>query len=295
MKLGLGTVQFGQDYGVANRRGQVSRREVDGILGLAAKAGLRVIDTAPAYGDSETVLGAALGAGHGFNIVTKTPPFAEDIVAGRAAVALTGAFERSLERLRQSGVFGLLAHRPENILADGGDRIAEAMEGLRERGLARKIGISAYHGEEIDAIYSRYDFNLVQIPINVLDQRMLSGGRLARLKQRGVEIHARSAFLQGLLLMKPSETPAYFAPYRAQLARFQAMAKEHDLSPLAAALGFVAAIPEVDVVVCGIDTVAQLRDLLEALSEGVTRPLPEFRNLASSDEALVNPSRWRLQ
>ena len=75
MKLGLGTVQFGMNYGMSNLRGRTPPAEVDHILRLAADNGVQVLDTAAVYGDSEVVLGKLLAPDHDFRIVTKIPGF----------------------------------------------------------------------------------------------------------------------------------------------------------------------------------------------------------------------------
>ena len=75
VRLGLGSAQFGLDYGVTNLRGQTTPADVAELLRIAGHAGVRVIDTAPAYGSSEETIGACLPSEHHFRIVTKTPVF----------------------------------------------------------------------------------------------------------------------------------------------------------------------------------------------------------------------------
>src|SRR5262249_17350751 len=159
----------------------------------------RFIDTAPLYGGSEESLGRALRAGDAFAIVTKTPWFGPGGVPANAE-ALTSAFQASLDRLRQERVYGLLVHRASDLLGPEGDDLFEAMRRLKQLGRVAKIGVSIYDARELEGVLARHQPDLVQLPLNVLDQRLLAGGQITRLKSAGVEIHARSAFLQGLLL-----------------------------------------------------------------------------------------------
>ena len=157
MNLGLGTVQFGFDYGVSNRDGRTPHDELARILAFAGRKGVRLIDTAALYGDSETVLGAVLASGHAFRIVTKTLQFRDVRALPRAeAAALRDAFERSLASLRQDRLYGLLIH--DGGSAETGRRIAlwSAMDALRREELVEKIGVSVYSAADIDAVLGRF-------------------------------------------------------------------------------------------------------------------------------------------
>lgn len=292
MQLGLGTVQFGLDYGVSNRQGRTPEPEVRRILELAAAAGVRVLDTAAAYGESEAVLGRCLPAESSFRIVTKTVPLREARGTAEAPRLVHEGFARSLERLGLAAVDGLLAHHAADLLAPGGDGIFAVLDGLRGQGLARKIGLSVYEGAHIDAALDRYDFDLIQVPANVLDQRLVSGGQLGRLRERGVEVHVRSVFLQGLLLLDPASAPAYFAPVRHRLAAWRAALDERGLTPAQGALAFARSLAA-DVVLVGVENAAQMAanisDFTAAGSAGL-----DFAPFAIDDETFVNPAKWEL-
>src|SRR5437667_1392801 len=113
MRLGLGSAQFGFDYGISNQSGRPSEREVAAILALAAKIGVEVIDTAAAYGESEDVLGRVLWPGHPFHVITKTVPIRSERILKADITSVRTSFLRSLERLRLDRVYGLLVHHSE--------------------------------------------------------------------------------------------------------------------------------------------------------------------------------------
>jgi aryl-alcohol dehydrogenase-like predicted oxidoreductase len=281
------------DYGVSNRDGQTPPDEVARILALARAHGLTVIDTAPAYGDSEAVLGSALGEpaadAYPWAVVTKTPGLGEAPL-GRAAAAVEDGLRASLRRLRRERLYGLLAHRAQDLLAPGGERVHAALADLREQGLVQKIGVSVYDAPQLEAVLQRYSVDLVQLPLSVFDQRLLRSGHLAALQQRGIEVHVRSAFLQGALLMEPSALPPHLAALAPGLARFRRLAEGLDASPAQAALAWVNAIDEVDAVIVGVNSAAQLAELLPF--ERVRVEAAEFAPFAVADENLVNPARW---
>lgn len=286
-KLGLGTVQFGLDYGVANSGGKTSRDQVRHILEAASLAGVRIIDTASMYGESEAVLGASWPSEHHFQVVTKTPR----LVAADAADLLTRTMFQSLERLKLDAVYGLLVHNAADLLTDNGSLLVETMLRLKEQGVVKKTGVSVYNGQQIDALLKKFTPDLIQLPMNVLDQRLLGSGHLTRLKQLGVEIHVRSAFLQGLLLMEPDSIHPYFEQIRGHLRDYRRFLDEQGLSPIQAALGFVARLEEVDIVLCGVDSLRHFEEIIASPDIGSRA---DFGRFAINEEAMIDPSQWRL-
>lgn len=292
MKLGLGTVQFGMEYGVTNRDGQVSSGEAGRILALAAGAGVRVLDTAPSYGDSEEVLGRLLPQDHHFQVVTKTPHFSRNLSADEVAEKLSDAFESSLERLRQKKVYGLLVHGPEDLLQPFGNGLFAEMKRLQRMGQVEKVGASVYNADQIDGILAAFDIDLIQLPLNVLDQRLIASGHLRKLKERGVEIHVRSVFLQGVLLAKPDSLPRHFDSIKDKLGQYHDMVGAHQMTPVQAALAFANNQEEVDVVLCGVTTREHLSQILEETTTPVSNDI--FADFAIHDPAMLNPARWEL-
>lgn len=287
-RLALGTVQFGLDYGVANRQGQIPIEEIKRILTVAQAAGMNTLDTAIAYGDSEARLGQAGTAD--WRVVTKLPglPLNEtDIgnwVDNQAAASLT--------RLGTDHLDALLLHRSADLLGPSGSTLFAALQGLKSRGITKKIGVSVYGPDELDLICPRFAVDVVQIPFNLLDRRLTTSGSQKRLNELGVEIHARSVFLQGLLLMTPESRPSYFSRWQPLWARWHQWLADTGIPPLAACLSFALAESGIARVIVGVDSLAQLQGILGAAA-GPLPPLPI--DLRCDDPELINPSRWQLQ
>ena len=167
MRLALGTVQFGMPYGIANKSGQVPRCEVKAILQQAAVNGIDTLDTAIAYGESETCLGK-VGV-RDFKIVTKLPAVPEGF--SDVAVWVKEQVNASLLRLGVNSVYGLLLHHPEQLLKSEGALIYQALQALKEDGLVQKVGVSIYAPSELEMLNTRYHFDLVQAPFNLIDRR----------------------------------------------------------------------------------------------------------------------------
>jgi aryl-alcohol dehydrogenase-like predicted oxidoreductase len=183
-------VQFGLPYGIANQLGQVSRNEAKAMLKIASAIGIDTLDTAITYGESEACLGT-VGIGD-FKVVTKLPaiPYGCLDIGGWVKQQV----EASLSRLRVRNVYGLLLHRSEDLLGSNGRALYQALESLKDKGLVNKIGISIYSPDQLELLTTNIRFDLVQTPFNLLDRRLLSSGWMQKLKDRGFEIHTRSAF-----------------------------------------------------------------------------------------------------
>lgn len=290
-RLGLGTVQFGLDYGISNRSGRPGTEEVGIILTEAATAGLEVLDTAPVYGDAENRIGMALPAEAHFRIVTKTMPVNATEITADDAQRLLDDVERSRRRLRCDRLYGLMAHRSADLFKPGGQRLIEAMEMARDRGWVERIGASMYDADDVDALLRLWTPSLVQLPINALDQRLCRSGHLVQLSKLGVEIHARSVFLQGLLLMEPEQTPPFFAPIRPALTALRNGWHDAGLSSVEGALAHVLAIPQVETVVVGATKSTELRETIAAARVAMTRH-PTVSPTSDVAACYLNPALW---
>jgi aryl-alcohol dehydrogenase-like predicted oxidoreductase len=285
-KLGLGTVQWGQAYGIANAEG---RRPNDGeigvMLGRAHAAGIDLLDTAQVYGEAETVIGRHAGDLDGWRIVTKAAPvMGED---GAVEAGLT----QSLGRLQCAEVYGLLLHRQDDLTTAQGPAIWSALQRLKSQGLVAKIGVSVYDPEQLERIVDQYEVDLVQLPFNLYDQRFLRAGWFDRLQRAGVEVHARSAFLQGLLLMTPETMPAQFAAWFDHHRRLYRAIDTLGVSALASSLRFCLQQPGIDRVIVGCETPGQLDGILQAAAAS-SASLPNPESFALDDGAMIDPRRW---
>lgn len=285
MKLALGTVQFGLPYGLAGNGSAVEFEECVAIIREARVSGVDTIDTAIAYGKSEDVLGR-IGV-DGLNVVTKLPLFPPE--ESNVSDWVTSQIHTSLKRLNANKLYGVLLHRPMQLLDCHGSELYRALRKLKETGLVSKIGISIYDTSELDALCDKYSFDIVQAPYNILDRRLVITGWADKLKSRGVEIHARSIFLQGLLLMPENGRPPAFDRWSSIWKTFDQWLLRVGLSPTEACSRFVNMTDEIDRVVVGVDTVIQLKEIIKGI-KGSLCELPEFEDII--DQRLLNPGEW---
>ncbi|KAF2519779.1 aldo/keto reductase [Flavobacterium salilacus subsp. salilacus] len=273
-KLGLGTVQFGINYGISNNEGITPEEEIRNILSYAWSAGVNTIDTASAYGISEEVLGRNIK--NNFRIVTK-------FSLSESSLNIKDEFERSLQRLNVDRIYGFLAHRPLNVTDN--PSIWDNLKQMKSEGLIEKIGFSFNTTEEAETVMKAGLWpDLVQVPFNYLDNRFVK--IMQELKSRGCEVHVRSAFLQGLFFSDINNLDPYFndiIPLLNQLKEYK------DKGVLAGMLlKYCLEKDFIDKVIIGVNTLQQLKDNLESLN--VAETLPNL-NYNITQEILI-PSNW---
>ena len=288
-KLALGSANFGLDYGIANNSGKISERELSDILTFAQEARIKVVDTAQAYGDSEARIGSLCDDSQ-FKFVTK---IGAEVASGSRDQNMESSVKRSCRRLNQSQLYAVMLHRPEVLLGNQGGEIVKKLQMFKEQGIISKVGISVYSPEILTAISRIFKFDIVQVPFNVFDQKILSSGWSDKLKSNGVEIHTRSVFLQGLLLIEQERLPDYFKKYwPSQFATWYRFLNYNGVDALEVALKCALNQDWIDKVVVGVDSVSQLKALVEIEKSSGQLYFP---SLSSDDPNLVNPSKWCLK
>jgi len=280
VKIALGTVQFGLDYGISNTSGQLSFEEAGKILKLAKESAIDTLDTAPGYGNSEKVLGN-IGV-NDFQVVTKTAPLQLGVDN------VLQSFHQSLKDLNMTSVDGLLVHNMDDTKDKKFDSLYKELDQLKQDKLINKIGFSTYAPDQVDFLLDNFDFDLIQVPLNVFDARLIDGRQLQALKNKKIEIHARSIFLQGLLL-NFEQLDGYFSKWTNQFNSYQEMVKDSGLSLLEYALNFVLNVEEIDKVLVGVNSKNQLVEIIKAIKE--TDAL-EMHSI--NDINLLNLSLWKV-
>ena len=286
MNLALGTIQFGLDYGISNSTGRTPLEEVEHILISARGQGIDTLDTAVAYGDSETVLGY-IGVSD-WRVVSKVPAFQKSGMSGKEWVR--HHLSESLERLRVRQLDGLLLHSAADLLGEEGQQIAAGLREAKAEGLVGKVGYSIYSPQPLKELVQIMPPDLIQAPFNVFDQRLVRSGWLNKLLGMGVEVHTRSVFMQGLLLMTPETRPQAFNKWNDLLGRWDTTVGEQSEQALALCLGFVKRHLGISRVVLGVESLKQLDQLMKMWDQAV---LFDADGFACDDPQLVEPSNWK--
>jgi len=287
-ELCLGTVQFGLPYGITNASGQVADDEVRLILRVATASGIELFDTAQAYGSSESVLGRCWLSESPRRLISKLSPDASPESWERR-------FQRSLERLHVSTLDGFLLHRASALSESDGDQLIDWLESLLARGLVKRIGVSIYDASELDKL-PLDRLQLIQLPLSLYDQRLLQDGTVSQLKSLGIAIHARSVFLQGLLLQTPESWPAFLSKeFRVHHAECMGQLRQHGLSLLDAAIGFARQCHYLEAVLVGVLSAEELGQILQAWQSIWHVEVSQMSNLAWGNTADLDPRCWPVR
>lgn len=286
-RIVLGTAQFGEDYGAANRSGKVAKADAFEILQFAGSKGMQNLDTASAYGDSENVIGEFLRENGGeFDIISKIPRIAE-YKAGEIRKLING----SLSNLRQTQLYGYLIHRFDDYLEN--NSLWEEMQSLKSENLIKKIGFSLYSPNELETLFDqKVDFDILQIPYSVFDRRFEKYFDI--LKSKNIEIHARSIFLQGLAFLDPDNLEGVLIKAETSLRALQKLSIQNNVPVNALCLNFVLMNPLVDKVLIGVDGLSQLKDNIKNLEDmiHVKEIYIQLKKLNIEDEEVLLPYRW---
>lgn len=276
-ELVLGTAQFGAGYGVTNGARRLADDEVEGIVSRAVEAGISTFDTAPDYDDAQDRLGAIPGERR---YISKFR-LSDDLPSA------TGLYSDSLARLGVTRLRGLLAHRMADLRDERWPAALELLREAREGNRVQRVGVSIYDQDDLELALLRFpDLDILQLPGSILDRRLIQHSSIERLRGHGVEIHVRSAFLQGLILASPNSLPAHFAELRPALEELSEAAGNSSVLELA--LGYLRDCGHVDAVVVGAASAPELEQIVAAWSSRVTAPALSMR----VPEHVLDPRRW---
>ena len=281
-KLVLGTVQFGVNYGINNTTGQVPLNEVVEILKIAAKSGIKTLDTSSGYGESEMVLGKAMQeSGTHFQLVSKYPS---------STVGVKETFGESLKKLGIDAIYGYMVHHFD--FYQQYPDIYDVMKDLKVQGKIKKIGFSLYNVEQLQTLLdNNVEIDILQFPYNMLDRQFEP--YMSILKEKDVEIHTRSAFLQGLFFKEIGNLPERLKPLYGELKQLHDYANKKGVPMEQLALSFVYGNPLVDGVLIGVDNHNQLEANIKAVSNPLTEADYEtIRSVEVKEKELLNPVNW---
>ena len=282
-RIVLGGAQLGLPYGILNDGETLSREEVARILDTAVDLGIDSIDTAIAYGQSESIIGET--SQNRFKIISKLPPLPVDI--SNVSEWVHTQVQGSLSRLKSSSLDALLLHRPQDLTGAQGAELYAAIGSLMAEKMIHRFGVSIYSPDDLEGIIDTFDIQVVQAPLNVFDRRIL--GVTDQLSALNIEVHARSVFLQGVLIANPKNRPQRFKPWSEHFALFDEWVRSSGVSAMACCLGFALQQPGIAKLVIGTTSAKSLDEIMNSIPNSV---LEAPTHLQSSVEQLIDPRFW---
>lgn len=284
MKLVIGTAQFGLNYGVSNKSGKVNLEECQKIIKFAHQIGIDTIDTAIAYGDAHEIL-SQIGTNN-FKIISKLPDLSEK----NQVSTITELFYSSLRSLNRKSIYAFMFHSAQDLLSKNSLNFYNELNSIKKYGLLEKIGVSVYNPSDLKVILNYFDIDIIQVPLNIFDTRFLEIINSNNFKVKNIEVHIRSVFLQGLLLMCAEDIPNSFFKWKLHFQKWETFNSKNNISKLESAIQFVKRINSVDKIVVGVESLSQLQQIYEAYNS--TKRITFNAHLTLDDEQLINPKNW---
>ena len=283
MKLALGTVQFGVNYGINNKNGIPSDFDISEIFNLSLKNNINYLDTSISYGNSEEKISKL--ASNKFKIITKSNNV-------KSSEELTSSILTSLSLLRTESVYGFLVHNADNLI-DNHD-LWNILVKFKNEKKVKKIGYSVYETKQVDYLLDKgFIPDIIQLPYSLLDRKFEK--YFIKLKRLGIEIHVRSVFLQGLYFIDNKRLPNDLEPLRKYLVKIESLCFKFNVSVGELALNFVNSNKFVDKIIIGVDSVSQLDQNIQMIknwnsSNDIYRLI---NNISVREEHLLNPANWQ--
>jgi len=286
-KLILGTVQLGIPYGINNNTGKPDQSTANAILHSAWEGGIRLLDTAESYGNAQQVIGHYhVGQAESFHVITKLMP-------GKTPAEVRPSLLEDMNLLNVDSLYGFMFHHL-NVFKQNVSALGD-LKSMQAKGRIKRIGVSVYSNDELEYVLNFPEINLIQLPFNMLDNWCQRGGHISKAKEKGIEIHVRSVFLQGLFFMKETEIPVKLSPLVPFLRQLKKICNEFNMSMELAAMGYALARPEIDKVLIGVETPAQLQDNLNQVAQ--LQISKEFTSAVEeiyvSETELLSPVNWK--
>ena len=295
MKIALGSANFGMAYGQINPALNFDNSAIKDILTIAAANNIEIIDTAQGYGNAEQKLGDFSPKNKAFKFVTKIPGSTLNEIDDEYCAKIEKNILKSLNRLHQDSIHAILIHQACDLTLAGYEKLIALLERLKSEKTIKKYGVSVYDQTDIELALQRCDPGLIQVPINIFDQRLLISGHLSKLKRLGIEIHARSIFLQGALLSSRHQLPEFFNPIQHHFEAYELFLESNKITRMQACLGFIKNVKNVDHAIVGVCSSHELRQVTECFNNLQNNSLTNFEALQLKEELYLNPSNWMVR
>ena len=298
MELCLGTVQFGMDYGISGQK-QPSVEQAVEMLDYAVQNGINTIDTANAYGTAEDVVGTFLRKKtvprEKLWIISKfRPNLLDDVQEEDYYAVMKENLSNTLERLGVDYLDTYLLHSARYVYSDA---IIDTLNRLKKEGYARKVGVSVYEVDEAKKCIERDNVDFMQLPYSVFDQRMKNGGLFDMSKKHPVatQIHSRSAFIQGLILMEEEQVPDFLSKARPIVRKISELCRRYEISRIALAMNYVKQEESISHLVFGVDNISQLKEDIRIFQEDIDKDVIRdiSREFCDIEADIVMPSLWK--
>ena len=288
-KIVLGTAQLNSNYGLTNKKGGISIKDLKRIKKLSLKNGVVTVETAQAYKGSEEILGDVNFSK--FNIISKIESINNKKLTNFKDF-INKSVKNSLTKLNLKKIYAFLFHNSDDLFSKNGQKIFKNLYELKKKGKIANIGVAVYNVCELKILDKHFDFDIVTIPFNILDKRFEKSNIVKKLKKKNVKFYARSIFLQGLLLMKVKELPIFFKKWKKIFKKLEDFSTKNKFSKLRLCLNHALNSKIIDKVIIGVDNFNHFHQIVSLCKKNNKIFLPSFEKV---DCRVINPQKWKIR
>ena len=284
-KLCFGTANFVNNYGILKKKNNFPQKKIKNILELLKKNKINNIDTAISYKNVEKKIG------HfnlkSFSIFTKLPKLPKKCIDIKKWSLMN--INYSLNNLNKKRLPGVFIHHSEDLIGKNKIKLYEALIFLKRKKLINKIGVSIYNFNTLDKILNEFKIDMIQVPFNILDRRLITKNYLNKIKKKKIQIHVRSIFLQGILLTNIKKMPKKFLKWKNLFKAWHTWLERNRLSKLQACLNFILSFKQIDLIIFGACSKTQIEQIINTVNRS-TKLYP--KNIISNNLQLIDPRQW---
>ncbi len=280
-KILIGTANFAKEYGLKKKKIKVN--ELKKIVRFSNLQGIKFMDTAQNYDNESRLEKLNLKK---WNIITKIN------YNDNQDKAYLKKFKK---KLKIKKIYGILIHlsKTEEILKKRNKIFYKELIKLKKEKIVKKVGFSIYTIKDLALVLSNFKVDIIQCPINIFDKRFEKSGLLKKVKEKNIELHARSIFLQGLLLQNTKNIPKQFNNYKNLFKKWDSYLQKQKVNKLEACLYYVSKIKEIDKIIIGVDNFDQFKKIFLASRKIKKLSLPDFKLKDNSRyNNLIDPRTW---
>lgn len=283
-KIILGTANFAKGYGIRKSKG-LNLQQINKINETISRNYINEIDTAHSYKGVEIKIGKSNFKN--YKIYTKIPEIKSSKLHNKFVFNI---ISQSLKRLKKKKLHGVFFHGVKNLLGHEGKKIYRDLYELKKKGIIKKVGVSVYSPIELKSVMNKYKFDMVQIPINIFDRRFLKKNFLKRIKSNGIEIHARSIFMQGILLQKKESRHKYFRKWENLFLKWDYWNNVRKIKKVETCLNFLKNLKYIDKLVLGVSSIKAIKEIINIL-KNEKKLFP--KEIFSNSKQLIEPRLWK--
>lgn len=302
-KITLGTAQIGFDYGIANIDGKPNFKTAIKLLEFAWDNGINTFDTAPSYGNSEEIIGSFISSKSKKDVRNIVISSKLSKIELKEKISFENLYNHIIKEIFQSinnlkiksiPIY-LLHHAPDIHLKNG--IVIECLNQIKEEGLIKKLGISVYDIKQVEVLLTYKEIDVIQVPFNLFDHRLIKTGLLKKLEKKKIIIFARSVYLQGLFFKSLNELPQDLRIAKKSLKKLIDITNNYQLDIAELAALFVRDTPEISSMVIGAESIAQVKKNIEILNKNpLNKEIREviLEDFAEVPKKIIDPRLWKI-